>query len=345
MKTSIWLLVVLIAIQSCSTSDEKSHNTPQETGFVPVRIQELKKVSFQMTIQTSGQFSTDDETPMSFKTGGVIQSILVSEGDAIRRGQLLARLNPTEIEAQVEQARLALDKATRDFRRAENLYRDSVATLEQFQNARTGMNMAERQLEAARFNQSYSEIRALTNGFILQKLANEGQMVSPGTPVFITNGASKGKWLLKAGVSDRAWAAIKTGDVASVTSDALPDQTFEARVIRKSVGTDARSGTFNIDMLIRNPDGLASGLFGRAEIRTNRNQSVWQIPYEALLDGNADAGYVFVTDDRKTARKVPVVIGRIEKDHVTILSGLDSTRYLIISGSAYLKDGSPISVN
>lgn len=341
-----FLLLILFAliIQSCSNSDSKTETIPSDTESIPVRLLELKRSSSELSVQTSGQFSTDDETMLSFKTGGVIEKILVSEGDAVRSGQVLARLNPTEIEAQVEQARLGLDKATRDFRRAENLYRDSVATLEQFQNAQTAMKFAERQLAAARFNQSYSEIRALSNGFVLRKMASEGQMIAPGTPVLLTNGASKGHWLLKVSVSDREWAAIRVGDAATITSDALPNQIFESRVSRKSVGTDAFSGTFNIDLQVKNPAGLASGLFGNAVIRTKQNQTSWQIPYEALLDGNANSGYVFITDDQKTAKKIPVVIGRIEKEYVTILSGLDSARYLIISGSAYLKDGSPISV-
>lgn len=343
-KYSLLLVIVTFIIQSCGKSDNTIQTAPPESESIPVRLQELTKSSFEFSVQTSGQFSTDDETMLSFKTGGVIEKIMVSEGDAVRTGQVLARLNPTEIEAQAEQARLGLDKATRDFRRAENLYRDSVATLEQFQNAQTAMKVAERQLAAVKFNQSYSEIRALSNGFVLRKMAVEGQMIGPGTPVLLTNGASKGQWLLKVGVSDREWAAIRVGDAATVTSDALPNRIFDAKVSRKSVGTEAFSGTFNIDLQVKNPNGLASGLFGNAVIRTKQNQPSWQIPYEALLDGNGDSGYVFITYDKKIARKIPVVIGRIEKKHVTILSGLDSAQYLIISGSAYLKDGSPISV-
>ncbi|MBM3177214.1 MAG: efflux RND transporter periplasmic adaptor subunit [Bacteroidetes bacterium] len=338
------LFIFVLIIQSCSKSDNNIQTVASETERIPVRLQELKKSSFEFFVQTSGQFSTDDETMLAFKTGGIIEKILVSEGDAVRTGQVLAQLNMTEIEAQVEQAQLGFDKASRDFRRAENLYRDSVATFEQFQNAQTAMKVAERQLATAKFNQSYSQIRALSNGFILRKLANEGQMIAPGAPVLITNGASKGRWLLKVGVSDREWAAIQLGDAATITSDALPNRLFEAEVSRKSVGTDTFSGTFNIDLQVKNPSGLASGLFGNAVIRTKQNQSAWQIPYEALLDGNGNSGYVFISNDQKTAKKIPVVIGRIDKEYVTILSGLDSAPYLIISGSAYLKDGSSISV-
>jgi RND family efflux transporter MFP subunit len=269
----------------------------------------------------------------------------VKEGDAIRKGQLLATLHLTEIEAQVAQARLSFEKATRDFARVENLYKDSVATLEQFQNARTGMEVAARQLEAANFNRSYSEIRSVANGFVLRKMASEGQVISPGAPVFQTNGAGQGKWILRTGVSDREWASINIGDEALITTDALEGKQYKARVTRKSEGTDAMNGAFMVELTLTTPDkGLASGLFGKATIRASRKQQVWKIPYDALLDGDAQSGYVFVTDDRKTAHKVSVAIGNVEKDNVVIVAGLENVKTLIISGSAYLKDGASIKI-
>ncbi|MFM7329961.1 MAG: efflux RND transporter periplasmic adaptor subunit [Bacteroidota bacterium] len=336
------ILIAVLLVSACGPTEEKKETSITQPDRIPVSIMELKKTSADLTIQTSGQFTTDDETPMAFKTGGVIEKILVKEGDAVRSGQVIARLNQTEIEAMVAQARLAVEKATRDLTRASNLYRDSVATLEQYQNARTAADLAQRQFEAASFNRSYSEIRALRNGIVLRKMANEGQVIGPGTPVLVVNGAGHGHWLLKAAVSDREWAFISIGDKADLTSDALPGRTFEGKVIRKSGGSDQVGGTFSLDLQVNDPKGLASGLFGNASITTTRAQQVWEIPYEALLDGDGQTGYVFATDDNKTARKVSVVVGTIARDHLVITAGLEGVNSLIISGSAYLKDGAPI---
>lgn len=338
------LFMGMLALQQCTKPTTDQNQVPKVADRIPVTVVELKPGSAETIVQASGQFTTDDETYFAFKTGGIIDRIMVAEGDRVRKGQVLARLNPTEIEAQVGQAQLALEKAKRDFMRAENLYRDSVATLEQFQNARTAMEFAERQLSAAQFNRSYSEIRAMGNGFVLKKMANEGQVIASGAPVLVTNGAHQGRWLLRVGVSDREWASIREGDKAIITSDAIPGKTFEGRVSRRASGTDAGSGTFQVDLKVYEPAGLASGLFGNAMIRTTDQRPSWQIPYESLLDGDARSGYVFVTDDRKTVRKVQVTIDRIGKDRITVTSGLEGARYLVISGSAYLKDGSPIEV-
>jgi hypothetical protein len=88
-------------------------------------------------------------------------------------------------------------------------------------------------------------------------------------------------------------------------------------------------------------------MFGKAIIKPSARStgsSSWQIPYEALLDGNGSNGYVFVTSDRKTAKKLKVTVGAIDKNTVTITHGLEDATALIISGSAYLTDQSPIAV-
>ncbi len=343
-QSALFLIALVLLVQACGNTEDKTTDVPRATETIPVRVMNLQDEPWRTHVVTAGIFSTDDETNLSFKTGGIIRKMWVKEGDAVRQGQLLASLDLTEIDAQLAQARLALEKTQRDFARVENLYRDSVATLEQFQNAKTGLDVAQRQWEAANFNRSYSEIRAVSNGYVLRKLANEGQVISPGTTVFQTNGAGRGPWLLKAGVSDREWAMISLGDEATITTDARPGRPLQGKVTRKSAGTDMTNGTFAIEMTVANGNGLASGLFGKAIIQTTVSQRVWRIPYAALLDGDAQSGYVFVSTDGQTAQRIPVTIGSIEKDRVIVTGGLQNNQQLIVSGSAYLRQGASIRI-
>jgi len=344
LNTIILAALVLVIMQACSDSKARS-KSQKITEKIPVKVIELSKTDVRPVIHTSGSFSTDDETQLSFKTGGVIERIFVKAGDAVRQGQLLATLNLTEINAQVAQAELAYEKAKRDHARVSNLYRDSVATLEQFQNVKTGLDVAQRQLEAAKFNRSFSEIRAISNGYVLQKMANVGQVVSGGTTVFITNGAREGKWLIKVGVSDREWASIRLGDKGTVTTDALRGNVIAATVTRKSETTDAATGSFVIELTLNEKvASLASNMFGKVTINASNVQQLWRIPYEALLDGDAKSGYVFITNDGQKAVKVPVAVAGLDKDHVLIAGGLENAKSLIVTGSAYLRDGSSIQV-
>ncbi|TDS12414.1 efflux RND transporter periplasmic adaptor subunit [Sphingobacterium paludis] len=351
MKISIrtyFMLVALVGaatLQSCHQPD-RSTEIPH-TDTIPVALLSLHNAASAITVEATGTFSTDDETLLSFKSGGVIEKMFVREGDAVRPGQLLARVHQDEIDAHASQARLAVEKAKRDYDRASKLYRDSVTTLEQMQNAETALRVAQQDLKSIQFNKQYAEIRSTSNGYVLARLAQEGQVVGPGTPVFQINGANEGNWELKVGVSDRQWSMLAIGDTASVRADVFGDQVFRAFVSRKSEGLDPNTGTFSIFLRLEQvpKNKLASGVFARAEIRKRAKQdAVWNIPYEALLDGNGKEGYVFVTDDHKTAKRVKVSLGAIAADQVTVLSGLDGAGALIVSGSPYLVDGAPIKV-
>lgn len=339
------LLAAVFTISACSNhKTETSSVGNQDT--IPVKVMSLKIEDASHAITASGQFTTNDETFLSFKNGGIINRILVKEGDAVHQGQLLATVNQTEISAQVQQVNLAFQKADRDYSRASKLYKDSVATLEQMQNAKTALQVAKQQLNAVKFNQNYSEIRATSSGFVLKKLANDGQVVGPGTPVLQINGAKQGKWILKVGLSDVQWAALKIGDGATITTDALPNQTLTAKVSRKAEGIDPQSGTFGVELGLSDTkvQGLAAGLFGKATIIPTKMSSGYSIPYDALLDGGENEGYVFITNDNKTAQKIKVKLGAIQNDKITISGGLENASGLIISGSAYLTDGSKIKV-
>ena len=133
MKTTYSLLFTIaagiIVLVACNGKAQDNAVIPEDT--IPVKIIELQQQSSQAPIQASGQFTTDDETSLSFKTGGIVNRIFVKEGDAVTKGQVLATLNLTEISAQVQQATLSYEKAKRDYERANALYKDSVSTLEQ----------------------------------------------------------------------------------------------------------------------------------------------------------------------------------------------------------------------
>ncbi len=338
-------ILLITAITACQNKASTEKVTDE---IIPVKTISLQQETVQQTIYASGLFTTEDETNLSFKTSGIINRVLVKEGDAVKQGQLLATLNLTEINAVTEQAALAYQKAERDFQRASNLYRDSVATLEQMQNAKTALDVAKQQYNSAGFNRNYSEIRAIKSGYVLRKYLNEGQYASAGTPVLQINGAGQSNnWVLKVGVSDYQWAAIKVGDKATITTDAAPGKQLEANVARKPEGIDPASGTFVIHLKLTDNKNvpLAAGLFGKAAITPAQTTNAWAIPYDALLDGDTNSGYVFITNDNTTAQKRKVEISKIENGKVIISSGLENVKALIVSGSAYLNEGSKIKVS
>jgi RND family efflux transporter MFP subunit len=339
------VFAIYILLSGCSSKSVEKNNSKFEEA-IPVQLQELKKSESVNKIFVSGAFTTDDETLLSFKTGGVISAIYVNEGDKISKGQLLASLDVTEISAAVQQTQLALDKASRDFQRAQNLFNDSVASLEQLQNAETAKDIANRQLTTAQFNLTFSQIRAKSDGVVLRKLANTGQITGQGVPVIQTSSKGSVDWILKATVSDQQWSEIQISDSVNISADVFDPEIQQGIVSSKSENTDPYTGSFSVSIKIRNAKklNLASGMFGKAEILTSKKKLGWVIPYEALLDGNGTEGYVFVTNDKKSAVKAPVKIVSLDKNSAVISTGLEDFKFLITSGNAYLSDKSIITV-
>ena len=217
---------------------------------IAVKVQPVTITRYAPVLKYSGSMATTAEARLSFKIGGIISKIYVKEGDHVVPGQLLETLDLTEINAQVQQASQGVDKVQRDVNRVKNLYNDTVATLEQVQNAGTQLQVAEESLRIARFNQQYAQIRATESGTILKKLMNEGELANPGTAAFIFNGTAGNDWVIRFGVSDKDWAVLKKGDKAAVEIDAYPNKTFTGIITEIAQGADAASGTYEIEVKV-----------------------------------------------------------------------------------------------
>ncbi len=344
MRYLILLIASAVLLQACGThATEKNALVSDES--IPVKLLPIVSDTSAYVINASGLLSTEDEAKLSFKIGGIIESVLVKEGDKVKKGQLLATLKSTEIAAQVQQSNLALEKAQRDYQRAANLYKDSVATLEQLQNAKTGVDLAKQNLQQVSFNEQYSKIYAPADGFIVKKLANTGELAASGTPVLYMNASSRAsKWILKAGLSDQEWAAVQTGNKAIVTTDAFPGKKFTAIVSKKALAADAASGSFIVELQVNfEEEQPGIGLFGSAAITPSGSSIGFSIPYEALLEANGKSGFVFVSDDRKTVKKIAVTIASINNNAVYIADGLQGHAFVVTSGSPYLADNSTIT--
>jgi membrane fusion protein, multidrug efflux system len=196
MKTIHYLLTLGLALNLCAcgskASDQKKEAVSSELddSVVPVKLSPVQMVTRAEPIAASGLLSSAEEARLSFKIGGIINKLYVDEGQTVRKGQLLATLDLTEINAQVSQAQLSVEKSERDMNRVKAMFADTAATLEQMQNATTGSNVARQNLTIARFNQSYAQIRSSVDGTVTRKAMNEGELASPGAPVF---GGARGR--------------------------------------------------------------------------------------------------------------------------------------------------------
>ena len=342
------LIAVTVVSSGCGRAAHGAA-TPQEPA-VAVRIAGVESASGAAVVAGTGTLGAKDEIPLAFKIGGVVASVLVDEGARVRAGQRLAALDLREIDAMVGKATIAAEKARRDAARAERLYKDSVATLSQLQDANSARDAADADLDAARVNREYAVITAPNDGVILKRIVNPGAQVAPGTQIVLFGSASRGT-VLRVGLADRDAVRVREGDAATIQFDAFGSREFSGRVRQVGASADSRTGTYSVEIAVVGGDGLPSGLVGRARIAARAtagdgaaDAGVIAIPAEALVEGDGSNGIVF-TLDRAThrARRHTVSLVGVSGDRV-LVRGLDGAAPVITSGAAWLSDSARVDV-
>ena len=239
---------------------------------------------------------------------------------------------------------MALKKAERDYVRAGNLYRDSVATLEQFENAGTALEIARSNASIANFNLQYSTIRAPAYGKILKRIAESNEIIAPGHPVFLF--ASTGsEWVVRANLTDRDIVRVRMRDSAHVRFDAYPGEIFTGVISEIGTSADPYTGTYEVEIQMRRrPEKLVSGFIAKVDIYPAVLEKHVVIPVESLIDGTGLTGYVLVMKDQYPERR-KILIRAVTDQGIVVREGLSPGEELIVEGAEYIKPGSKIKVN
>lgn len=338
-KLAITLIIISTLMYSCS--ENKKENPEEE--IIEVKTTKIKKERLIIPLRSVGKVGTENEIMLAFKTGGIIRKIFVDEGDKVSKDQVLAELELEEIKSRLEQAELGMSKARRDFKRIENLYNDSVATLENYQDAKTALELAETDLRIAKFNLKHSVIRAPENGNILKRFSDEHELIGPGNPVFLF-GSTASNWIVDVALSDQDAVLVEKGDSARVFIDAWPAEAFRAWVHQVSSAADPYTGTFNVQLkLSATEKNLLSGLIARVEIYSGENEEYVLVPVEALNEANKHNASVFVVNDSKVSKK-RIKTGRITGDYCIVKQGLEVGDEVVTEGNKYIDSESVIRV-
>ena len=331
-KSIISILLIVLMIASC----KEQVNQEKIVEKVKVRTTKVIEKEMSIPIHCSGKLSSKEESKLSFKTGGIISEIFIDEGQKVKNGEVLAKLNLSEIQAKVNQARLGLDKAGRDFKRANNLYKDSVATLEQLQNATTAWDIAKSNVEIAEFNLQFSTIKAPSNGKILKRVAEENEIVEPGSPVFLF-ASTDNDWVVRVNIADKDIFSLLLNDTAEVKFDAYPDKIFYATVSEVGNSADTYTGTYEVELTLESTiTKFASGLIASVDIYPSMKEKFMIIPVNALIEGNETEGYIYQVINNEKVKKLKIKIYKISDNDLFIKSGVEEGMEIITEGVSYV---------
>lgn len=293
-------------------------------------------------LTVSGTLERQREMNLSFRVGGVMTALSVDVGDPVAAGQVLARIDPSAVNARVSQAESELERARRDLRRDEALFAQGYVSNQRLEDRRSALKAAQAGYDSAAFDGRWSRLVAPSGGVVLERSAQVGEVIQPGqTVVRVADLASP--LVLRAGVADRDIPRITAGQPVTATVDSLPGQVLPGRVVRVGQGADPRTGAVPVEVELPGRPELRSGLTAKVTFPSaaTGDGSV-RVPAEAILEANGDKAHVFrLKGDR--AVRTPVVFLGFAGDDARV-RGLAPGERVITAGGGFISDGERVRI-
>jgi len=358
-KTIAAVLLATAAMSFVAWSRWKTDkNTSAAVEGLPlsVKVQAVQPAAMEQSLSLSGTLVGENEATVISEAGGKITGVRAQVGDWVNKGQTIVQLENDlrhvaleQSKAQLMTAQTNFEKAQKDLKRFEDLYKDQIATQNDIENARLGARAAEAQLKGAEAalklaQRQYDDaaIKAPLAGRLADRYVNDAAMVMPGDKIGVVVDARRMK--LRTSVAENEVALVKTGQAVEVIADALPNINFSGKVF--SVAQKANhERTYPVEILVKNDqtESLRSGMFGRATVQVANAADALIVPNEAVLSEGAHKNYVYV-EENGVAKRVDVQLGLKKPHQVQIAGGLSAGARVVISGQQRLSDGAKVLV-
>lgn len=298
---------------------------------------------FQRPINSPGILANKRQQKLSFKISGVIDHLAVDEGERVKKGQLLARLDHAEISAQVEQQRSVLANKQKHLKRVQALYRDKLITQEQLNAAETDVTVAQENLKISQFNLKHASIHAPADGVVLRRLVENNELVGPETPVFVISNLSKG-YVFRVGLTDKQVVRVNLGDTATLKLDAYSDIDFEATVSEIGVAANRQTGLFEVELTLT-PNGLNlfSGFIGNVSITPQFKQRLAFLPMESIVTAHDKSVTIYVVDNAGNVEQREVELAFVANERFAVKEGIASGEKVITEGAAFVRLEEPVA--
>lgn len=345
------VLAVSLALAGCgggdgsagggnATAGADGKKEEQKVPAVPVEVSRVAKRPISASYSGTANLEAPAEAQVVAKTSGVVLQVLAEEGDQVRAGQTLARIDPDRARLEVERTGAAVRKLQSNFQRAQELVASKLVSAESVEQIRFDLEAARASHDLARLELSYTNIVAPFDGVVAQRMVKTGNLVALNAPAFRVVDTSRLEAVLN--VPEREVATLRTGMPLRMLVDAIPGTVFEGRVDRTSPVVDAGSGTFRVVAAFDGGTALRPGMFGRIEVVYDQRKDALTMPRIALLENEGEPA-VFVVRENKAVR-VPVQLGYINGELAEVRGGLSEGDDVVTAGKVAIRDGSEVEV-
>ena len=347
--TRIALLIGLVLAFGCGEEEEAKPQAGARGGrggpgggrnpaAIPVKGDTVSRADMSAYVETYARLEAERKVSVLARTTGLVEALTGEEGNKVRQGQALVRLNKEELSLRLKQVQAAFEEAKANYQRIKVLHDQRMVSQTEYESTRLRFANAALGLEEAELNLTYTDLTAPISGVITQRLVEIGDLVRGNQEVFVI--ADLDPLLVRIFVPERRMYQLHPGQEATIAVEALPEQNFTGQIRMISPEIDPESGTVKVTLEVDANGLLKPGMFATVRIITERRPNTLVVPKKALIL-ETDEDDVFIIEEGK-ARRAAIELGFIEGGQVEIISGLKEGDIVVTIGHEGLKDGAAV---
>ena len=340
-----WLFAAVLAgalASGCSNGKAKDKDPAEDKATtVPVETQALKRGEMLAVYSGTAPIEAHEEAEVIAKVGGEVRQIYVEEGDTVKSGQILARLDGDRLRLTLAQIEANLRKQERDYKRQLDLSEKGLVAKGTAENSKFDLDALRASYDSARLELSYTEIRAPIDGVVSARHIKLGNTIKEIDPTFRITDLDP--LVAYVHIPEKEFRKLAPGQNADVIVDALGGEHYVGTISRISPTVDPQTGTFRARVEV--PDKsrrVKPGMFARVNIVYDRRPDTLQLPRTAILDADGQQS-VYVVANGKAQQRV-IRTGLANGGWIEVLDGLQGNERVVTVGQAGLKTGTPVKV-
>jgi len=310
--------------------------TEREEEAVPVDVVTLERGPIEATLRYSATLEAERDVLVLAEASRRVEELRVEEGDRVRTGELLVRLQDEVQRSAVAKAEIRLDDAQREFERQQSLYDQSLISEQTWITARSEYDQAKIALDDARRELGYTRVTAPIGGTVTERMVNRGDFVTVNQPLFRI--VDFDSIVARIYVPEKELGRLSPGLEARVTADALEGRRFAGRIDRIAPAVDPATGTVKVTVAIPRQEGLRPGMYVQVELVTDTHDDAVLLPKRAVVYDN-DQMFVFRLGDERRVERLEVEARLETPDTIEPEGGLDAGDQVVVAGQSGLKDG------
>ena len=341
-KLNIISLSAIICSICFATSCSPKQGKETAPKVIPVRVMEISASNSVSGLNYVGTVGESSSLALSFSLPGSVEQVLVSEGQRVQKGQLLAVLSSGISQNAYDVALATLRQAQDGYDRLYKLHQGGSLPDIKFVEVETGLQQAKSMEAIARKNLEDCKLYAPQSGIISKRSVEPGENTLPNSPAFTLIAVERVD--IKTPIPENEISGIQLGQMATVVVPALDNREFHGKIGKKGISANPISHTYEIGITVDNPQSLLMpGMVGKVSIQSGTGGEQIIVPNRVVQITHDGKHFVWMADGLAAKRRF-VTVGPLADTGVVIADGLKVGDLIIIDGYHKVSEGMQISI-